>query len=116
MHKAVYADTKRAPRRGDKESFYSRPTRTCARGLRASGRGKAKGRSFPAKLRPFTPLSERSCVYYSGTGPGGRQEKSRAALGRGISEGAQPNDELIVLPRRARAHTPMSGFFTGAGE
>jgi len=46
---------------------------------------------------------------------GGGQEKSRAALGRGISEGARPNDELIVLPRRARAHTPMSDFFTGAG-
>src|SRR5918994_1965665 len=57
-------------------------------GLRASGRGKAKGRSFPAKLRPFTPLSERSCVYYSGTGPGGRQEKSRAALEGGIQASA----------------------------
>src|SRR5215203_6536435 len=95
MHKAVYADTKRAPRRGDKESFYSRPTRTCARGLRASGRGKAKGRSFPAKLRPFTPLSERSCVYYSGTGPGGRQEKSRAALEGGYRQ-ARLNDKIVT--------------------
>jgi hypothetical protein len=39
-------------------------TRVVGRGLRGSGRGKAKGWSLPAKLQPFTPLFERSCVYF----------------------------------------------------
>jgi hypothetical protein len=43
---------------------------------------------------------------------GGRQEKSRAALGRGISEGVRLNDNHIVLPRRARAHTPFGVFLS----
>jgi hypothetical protein len=46
-----------------------------------------------------------------GPGPHRRQEKGRSALGRGISEGARPNDDQIVVPRRARVHTPKSDFF-----
>src|SRR5215208_3516993 len=43
-------------------------------------------------------------------GPGHerRQEKSRAALGRGISEGARPNDDQIVVPRRPERIPQMS--------
>jgi hypothetical protein len=43
---------------------------------------------------------------------GGEQEKSRAALGRGISEGVRLNNNQIVLPRRARAHTPFGVFLS----
>ena len=43
-----------------------------------------------------------------GPGPDPRQEKSRAALGRGISEGAQPNDDQIVVPRRPERIPQMS--------
>jgi hypothetical protein len=35
-----------------------------------------------------------------------RQEKSRAALGRGISEGVRLNNDQIIVPRWAGAHTP----------
>src|SRR5215208_195939 len=33
-----------------------------------------KGWSLPAKLQPLTPLSQRSCVYYSGIGSGQSEE------------------------------------------
>jgi hypothetical protein len=80
-----------------RQVLCTRHTDQSGGGLRASGRGKAKGQSFPAKLRPFTPLSERSCVYYSGTRPGGRQEKSRAALEGGIQASPAQRQDCNAL-------------------
>jgi electron transfer flavoprotein alpha/beta subunit len=47
-------------------------------------------------------IRETSCSM----GPGRRQEKSRTALGRGISEGVRLNNDQIIVPRWAGAHTP----------
>jgi hypothetical protein len=43
---------------------------------------------------------------------GRRQEKSRAALGRGISEGVRLNNNQIIVPRWTRAHTPNGVFLS----
>ena len=42
----------------------------------------------------------------NGPGPPQAREKPGRSLGRGISEGVRPNDNRIVVPRRARARTP----------
>jgi hypothetical protein len=75
-----------------------------------------KGWSLPAKLQPFTPLSQRRCVYYSGIGPGQSEESEphRAPLwelrplieagapstgGRWFPECARPTGEVMVAPQ-----------------
>src|SRR5215218_1025388 len=59
--------------------------------------------SYVRTQAPCSPvLLKKSCR----VGPRGRQEKSRGALGRGISEGSRLNVDRMVIPKRAQAHPP----------
>src|SRR5687767_1276042 len=75
-----------------------------------------KGWSLPAKLQPFTPLSQRRCVYYSGIGPGHSEESEphRAPLWelRPLIEAGAPSTGGAVVSRVCAPHRGSHGRTT----